>query len=69
MSEVDKLKAQARRARLDFDAMLDGVDCGAAMLKTIKPEAQAAADRYNAAMAGLEKIDPNFPKGKPWLPL
>jgi hypothetical protein len=65
-AHVLALKGQAYDALVRFDELLERVDCGAHMLKTINPEAQACADRFNAAMAAIQRLDPTCPK---WVPL
>jgi hypothetical protein len=62
MTRIDDLKNIARRNRIAYLDMTDGLDCGAHMAETLKPAATEHRLKYEAAMAELEKIDPSFPK-------
>lgn len=63
MAHIDELKRTARRHRIAYLDMTDGLDCGAHMAETLKPAATEHRLKYEAALAELEKIDPLFPQG------
>lgn len=62
MSEIEKLKEQARKAWLDYQMAMDGIDCGHFLLQFIRPGAREAAKRFDAVMKRLKEIDPACPK-------
>lgn len=62
---IARYKREAAKALQGFRAQGEGIDCGNAMLKHVRPEAQRYADAYNAAMANLKAIDPNCPEYEP----
>lgn len=62
---VANLKRTAASAYQRFYSYMEGYDCGAAMLKEIKPAAAHAAKEYNDAMTELRRIDPECPEFTP----
>lgn len=59
---IDSEKRRARRAYAKVRQMLDDVDCGAEMLREIRPEFALWDDEYRDALAWLRRHDPAFPK-------
>jgi hypothetical protein len=61
-SEIDRLKRKARTAFYAMESIGDRMDCGHALAREISADYNAAAIRYDDAVARLREIDPAFPK-------
>jgi hypothetical protein len=62
MSEIERLKREARRLNRLIEANLDSVDCGISMLCFFRPSVGRYVTEFDACIARLREIDPSFPK-------
>jgi hypothetical protein len=62
VSEIDRLKREARRLHRLIEANLDSVDCGISLLCFIRPRVGRYVAEFDAIVARLKEIDPGFPK-------
>lgn len=61
MTNIDKLKRQARDALIEYRNLAASADCGNALLQNVSLFASDAARRYDAAMRELSSLDPARP--------
>ena len=62
LSEIERLKREARSAYRTRMAIFDEMDCGHAVAMVISSRYRNAFERYNRAMERLREIDPTFPR-------
>lgn len=61
MSEITNLKAKARSLHRRMTRELDSYGCGISVLSFIRPSFGLLVDEYDATIARLKEIDPEFP--------
>jgi hypothetical protein len=63
MSEISKLKAEAKRVYLRYKKKRDEFSCGKNLMEHICPGTFTDRMQFNKIMEELETLDPDCPKG------
>ena len=64
LSDLPRLKKEARKTYLEYQEILGTFSCGANLAETISKDLYAAKVRFNKLMDTMALVDPNCPKGR-----